>query len=120
MSKIMIVDDSSFIRLRLKNILKERKHDIVEAKSGPEAVMLFKKEKPDLVFLDIIMPEGEEEGVNILKEIMKIDSKTKVLMLTAVGYDKIVAECKSIGAKEYIIKPFTEEEVLGMVDKYLA
>ncbi|MFH1769738.1 MAG: response regulator [Parcubacteria group bacterium] len=119
MSKILIVDDSSFIRLRLNKILAKQKHQIVEAGSSKEAVETFKKEKPDLVLLDIIMPDGEEAGVHVLKEILKVNPDAKIVMLTAVGYDEIINECKSVGAKEYLIKPFNEEEVLGLVEKYL-
>lgn len=119
MAKILIVDDSPFIRLRLKKILAKKKHVLIEAGASSEAIKIFKKEKPDFVLLDIIMPEGEEAGVNALKEMLKANPKANIVMLTAVGYDEMVGECKSIGAKEYVVKPFDEKDVLGVVEKYL-
>lgn len=137
MKKILIVDDSLFMRMVLKKILSKEgvtsgksksasggkastdKYVIVEADSGSKAMEQFKKEKPDLVLLDIIMPGGEEEGVGILKKIMKIDSETKVVMISAVGQDAIIEECKKRGAKDYIVKPFDEKIVAETAEKHL-
>jgi len=137
MKKILIVDDSLFMRMVLKNILSKKsvtsskggsasrgkasadKYVIVEADSGLKAMEQFKKEKPDLVLLDIIMPESEEEGIGILKKIMKIDSKAKVVMISAVGQDAIIEKCKKRGAKDYIVKPFDDNLVANTAEKYL-
>lgn len=117
--KILIADDSLFMRRILRDILSD-KYTIVEAESGSKAEQQFKEEKPDLILLDIIMPEGEEEGVKVLKKIGKSNSKTKVVMITAVGQDAIIEECKRLGAVGYIIKPFDREEVINTVQKYLS
>ena len=117
--KILIADDSLFMRMTLRNNLPEE-YEIVEADSGAGALAQFEKEKPDLVLLDIVMPEGEEEGVRVLKEIMKNDPKAQVVMITAVGQEAIIEECKEIGAKDYIVKPFDEKQVTETVEKYLS
>jgi len=138
MKKILIADDSLFMRMVLKNILSKKavtsgkggsgsggktstdNYVLVEADSGSKTMKQFKKEKPDLILLDIIMPEGVEEGVYILERIMKIDPKAKVVMISAVGQDAIIEECKKRGAKDYIVKPFNEKLVAETVEKYLS
>lgn len=120
MKKILIADDSLFMRGILKDILSaEDKYEIIEAKSGSEALQQFKKEDPDLTFLDIIMPEGEEEGITVLKEIKKDNPRAKVVMITAVGQDSIMKECKKHGAAGYIVKPFDKKKILETAKKYL-
>lgn len=118
MKKILIADDSLFMRKMLRDILSD-KYEIVEAETGIKAEGQIKKEKPDLVLLDIIMPEGEEEGIIVLKKVMKANPKAKVVMITAVGQDAIVEECKKAGASDYIIKPFDKEKVITTVAKHL-
>ena len=123
MRKILIADDSLFMRKVLADILSknsECKYEIVEADTGEKALKQFKKEKPDLVLLDIIMPEGEEEGLRALQEIIKINPKAQVVMVTAVGQDAIIKNCKKLGARDYITKPFNDKRVIGIVEKYLS
>jgi len=123
MKKILIVDDSLFMRNILKDVLLSDKSpdklQIVEADTGAKALVQFKKEMPDLVFLDIIMPDGEEEGLRVLREMMKKDQKTQVVMITSVGQDAIVEECKKLGARDYIVKPFDDNVIVETVEKYL-
>lgn len=119
MKKILVADDSLFMRKILKDFL-SREYAVVEADSGATTMEKFKKEKPDLVLLDIIMPEGEEEGLKVLKNVMKSRPQTKVIMITAVGQDAIMEECRKLGAKDYIVKPFDEKQVAEMVHKYLS
>jgi two-component system chemotaxis response regulator CheY len=116
--KILIADDSLFMRKVLKDIL-SIKYDILEAESAQKAEQLFAKEKPDMALLDIIMPEGEEAGISVLKKIKKANPKAKVIMITAVGQDTIIDECKKFGATDYITKPFDNQKVLNTVAKYL-
>ncbi len=118
MKKILIVDDSTFMRGILKSILS--KYKIVEADSRAAALEQVKKEKPDLVLLDIIMPEGEEAGVKVLQEIMKTNRGTEVVMITAVGHDAMIETCKKLGARDYIMKPFDEKLVAKTVKKCLS
>jgi len=117
--KILIADDSLFMRGILRDIL-SGKYKIVEAATGSEAKQQFKEEKPDLTLLDIIMPEGEEEGIKVLEKIVKSNPKVKVVMITAIGQDSIIEECKRLGAVDYIVKPFDREEVINTVQKYLS
>jgi two-component system chemotaxis response regulator CheY len=116
--KILIADDSLFMRKILKDILSD-KYEIIEAKSGSETKQQFEEEKPDLTLLDIIMPEGEEEGIEVLRKIGKANPKSQVVMITAVGQDTIIEECKKLGAVDYIVKPFDRKEVIRVVHKYL-
>ena len=118
MKKILVADDSLFMRKVLKDILANG-YKIVEADSGAGALEQFKKEKPDLVLLDIIMPEGQEEGLRVLQTIMKTNPETKVIMITAVGQDSIIKVSKKLGAKDYIVKPFDEKLVVETVKKHL-
>lgn len=116
--KILIADDSLFMRKVLKDLLPDG-YEIVEAESGQEAEEKIKKEKPDLILLDIIMPEGEEEGLRVLRKMKKAAPKTKFVMITAVGQETIIQECKELGAMDYIVKPFDEKQVLEVVKKHL-
>ena len=119
MEKILIADDSMFMRMTLKNNL-PKGYEIIEADSGAKALKLFESQKPDMVLLDIVMPEGEEEGVDVLRKIMKSDPKACVVMITAIGQDAIIDQCKKLGAKDYIVKPFDENVVAETVKKYLS
>ncbi len=119
MKKILIADDSLFMRMSLNNNLPDG-HEVIEADSGAKAIEQFKSQKPDLVLLDIVMPESEQEGVRVLRQIMEIDSKAQVVMITAVGQDAIIEECKKLGARDYIIKPFDEQQIAEIVQKCLS
>ena len=121
MKKILIADDSLFMRQILKNTLSgEKEYEIVEADSGAKTLEQFRKEKPDLTLLDIIMPEGEEEGLKVLKTLKKSNPQTKVIMITAVGQDAIIKKCKKLGATDYIVKPYDEKQIVKTVEKCLS
>jgi len=117
MARILVVDDSKFMRLILKNYFEKDsadKHEVVgEAESGDQAVLKYKELKPDLVTMDIIMPA--ESGIDAVKQILAIDAKAKVIMVTAMGQEKIVAEAKKIGVKGFITKPIKPEDLLSVV-----
>jgi len=117
MKKILIVDDSLFMRKILKEIL-AKGYEIVEADSGTKALEQFGKERPDIVLLDIIMPGGTEAGLGVLQRIMKSNPEAKVIMITAIGQDSTIKQCKKLGAKDYIVKPFDEKLVVETVQKY--
>lgn len=116
--KILIVDDSLFIRKVLNDLLSDD-YEVIEANSCDNAIEQYTKERPDLVLLDIIMPGGEEEGIRALEEIKQINSQAIVIMITAVGQDAVIQECKEIGASDYVVKPFDAEQVMEIVTKYL-
>ncbi|MDQ0228060.1 response regulator [Metabacillus niabensis] len=118
MARILIVDDAKFMRLTLSNILVKANHEVVgEAENGIEAVKLFEKEVPDLVTMDITMPE--KNGIEALKEIKGNFPDAKIIMCSAMGQQKMVVEAIEAGAKDFIIKPFDENRVLEAIDRVL-
>jgi len=118
MPKVLIVDDTAFMRKLLRNILFSAGLDVAgEAENGKEAVELFKQHKPDLVTMDIIMPEMN--GIEALKKIKSIEPNAKVIMCTAVGQEQMVKAAIKLGAKGYIIKPFQAPKVIEEVKKVL-
>lgn len=114
--KILIVDDSAFMRNMIKNILKDTNHEMVEAGNADDAVNMYKEHQPTLTFLDIIMPD--KNGVEALKEIKATNPNANVIMCTSVGQDQIVQECVTAGASDFITKPFTPDEIKGVVSKF--
>jgi len=121
MKKILIVDDSPFIRLVLRGIIEKTvpNSQVIEADSGTAAFKEVKKAIPDLVFLDIIMPEGEDEGVDVLKRIKDAAPQTKIIMVTAVGHDVMIKRCKELGVLDYIVKPFDDAQIEELLRKYI-
>lgn len=115
MAKILVVDDAEFLRVRISKMLTGDGHQIVEAENGQRAVEVYQTEKPDLVLMDITMPEMD--GLSALKEIRKNDPKAKVIMLTALGQESVVLEAIKSGARDFIVKPFERERVLGAISK---
>jgi two-component system chemotaxis response regulator CheY len=116
--KILIVDDSAFMRNMIKNILKEQNHELFEAGNGDEAVTAYQQNQPNLVFMDIIMPG--KNGVEVLKDIKAMDQGANVVMCTSVGgQDKIIQECVEAGATDFITKPFTPDEINSIVSRFI-
>ena len=118
MVKVMVADDSTFMRKILKGILEREGYDnVIEAIDGEETVDKFKKEKPDLVLLDIIMEK--KDGVTALKEMKKINPKSKFIIISAIGQDSMVKEAMQLGASNYIVKPFKSQDVALAIRKAL-
>ncbi|NLM56242.1 MAG: response regulator [Clostridiales bacterium] len=116
MARIMIVDDAAFMRITIKNMLKRSNHEVVgEAENGLVAIERYKELKPDIVTMDITMPEMD--GITSLREIMKIDPNAKVIMVTAMGQEAMVRDAILSGAKGFIVKPFKEEDIISAIDK---
>ncbi|MBP2132984.1 two-component system chemotaxis response regulator CheY [Methanomicrobium sp. W14] len=119
MGRILVVDDTMFMRTLLKNILFSGSHDIVgEAENGEDAVEKYKSLKPDLVTMDVVMPKMN--GIEALKTIMASDPGAKVVMCTAVGQEQMVKLAIKTGAKGYIVKPFQAPKVLEEVNNVLS
>ncbi|MBL8068600.1 MAG: response regulator [Armatimonadetes bacterium] len=117
--RILITDDALFMRVTLKNILSSNGYEVVgEAENGAQAVKLYGELKPDLVTMDITMPEMD--GLEALKQIKALDSNAKVVMCTAMGQKNMVVEAIQSGAKDFIVKPFQPDRVLEAVGKLLA
>ncbi len=121
MANIMIVDDSKFTRKMLSDILTEGGHQIVgEAENAEEAVELYERLKPDLVTLDIIMPEVEgTDAISALKAMKRVNPKAKVVIVSAMGQQEVVEECIQAGAKDFIVKPIQPSNVAGVVESAL-
>lgn len=114
MPNVLVVDDALFMRAMLKKLLTEAGFDIAgEAENGRVAVDLYQELKPDLVMMDITMPEMD--GLTALKEIVKLDPAAKVVMCTALGQERSVMEAMNAGAKDYIVKPFNAEKVVEVL-----
>jgi two-component system, chemotaxis family, chemotaxis protein CheY len=113
MVKILIVDDAFFVRVKLKNLLESNGYDVVEAENGKLAIETYEKEKPDLILLDITMPEMD--GLAALKRFHEMDPAIKVVMLTGVGEQSVLMEALSNGAKNFLIKPVDEDKVLDVI-----
>lgn len=116
--RVLITDDALFMRVTLKNILTKNGYDIAgEAENGRESVELYKALKPDLVTMDITMPEMD--GITAVREIRHFDSNAKVIMCTAMGQKNMIMEAVRAGAKDFIVKPFQPEKVLESVQKLI-
>lgn len=114
--KVLIVDDAAFMRMMIKDILTKNGFDVVgEAADGAQAVEKFKELTPDLVTMDITMPEMD--GITALKEIKKIDPNSIVIMCSAMGQQAMVIDAIQAGAKDFIVKPFQAERVLEAINK---
>ena len=121
MVRILIVDDALFMRRMLTDILKRENIEICgEAENGKEAIEKYKELRPDLVTMDIVMPKIEEiDGIAAVKEIMKIDSQAKIIMVSAMGQHSLVVEAIQAGAKDFVTKPFQPSRVVEAVKRVL-
>lgn len=117
--KILVVDDASFMRTVLKDIVKGNglASEVIEAGDGVEGVKAYQAQKPDLVTLDVNMPRAD--GIQALRAIMKIDPAAKVVMVTSVEQKQIVQDAMKIGARDYIVKPFDRSNVGLVLNKVL-
>ncbi|MFB3850826.1 MAG: response regulator [Acidobacteriota bacterium] len=114
--KVLIVDDAMFMRAMIRDILvNSGKYDVVgEASNGEEAISKYQNLNPDLVTMDIVMPQMD--GIEATKEIIKMDPKAKIVMCSALGQEALVIESIAAGAKDFIVKPFSAEKVLKVID----
>jgi len=116
MANILIVDDAAFMRMMIKDILSKNGYTVVaEAENGYRAVEKYKEVNPDLVIMDITMPEMD--GIQAVKQIKAIDSSAKIIMCSAMGQQAMVIESIQAGARDFIVKPFQAERVLEAVRK---
>ena len=114
--RVMIVDDALFMRNMLRGILEEDGFEVVaEAADGAEAVLTYRDVRPDIVTLDIIMPV--KNGIEALREIMAIDPTARVVICSAVGQESLVQKAQSVGARDFILKPFNSDRVKEVIRK---
>jgi two-component system, chemotaxis family, chemotaxis protein CheY len=118
MARVLVVDDVAFMRTMVTDALTKGGHQVIgEAANGNEAVERFRDLRPEVTTLDITMPE--KDGLTALQEIIGLDPGARVIMCSALGQESKVLESIKIGAKDFIVKPFKAERVLGAVDKAL-
>ncbi|MDF2523208.1 MAG: response regulator [Clostridiales bacterium] len=119
MPKVLIVDDAAFMRMAIRTMLEKNNFEIVgEAENGAVGVKKYLEHMPDIVTMDITMPEMG--GIEALKAIREHDPKAKVVMVSAMGQESMVKEAVMSGARSFIVKPFKEEHVLQTLNKILS
>lgn len=118
-AKILIVDDASFMRVVLKDILVSHglASQVYEAGDGLAAIESYKQAKPDVVTMDINMPKAD--GIQALKSIIKMNSSAKVVMVTSVEQKHIVQDAIRAGARDYVVKPFDRSNVTMVISKVI-
>jgi two-component system chemotaxis response regulator CheY len=118
--RVLVVDDAMFMRSMIKDILSNARgrYEIVgEASNGREAIARYRELKPQLVTMDIVMPQLD--GIEATREILKLDPQANIVICSAMGQEALVVESISAGAKDFIVKPFTAERVLQVLSKIL-
>ena len=116
MINILIVDDAAFMRMMTKDILEKNGFNVIgEASNGLEAIELYKKEKPDIVTMDITMPKVD--GIEAVKLIKEYDNEAKIIMCSAMGQQAMVMDAIRAGAKDFIVKPFQADRVIEAINK---
>lgn len=118
MAKVLIVDDAAFMRMTIKKMLEAHGHSVIaEAENGVEAVKKSIEVNPDVILLDITMPEMN--GVDALKKIKEMNPSAKVIICSAMGQQAMVAQAIQYGAKDFIVKPFEEDRLIAAVERVM-
>lgn len=117
MANIMTVEDSGLIRSIIKKSLVEEGHEVIEVASGKDAILKYETEKPDLVLMDINLPGIS--GIEATREIIRFDPGAKIIMCTILGSEDYKTEAINAGAKDYLVKPFSKEEIINAVTNNL-
>ncbi len=115
---VLVVDDIEFVRKTLSEILTQAHYQVVgEAAEGNEAVNLFLKLRPDVITMDVVMPGMG--GIEAAKKILKIEKNAKIVIISAMGQEHLVMEAINLGVRDYIIKPFSAQDVVKAVERAL-
>ena len=117
MATIMVVDDSQFMRKRISRSLASNGFDVCEAADGQEAVDTYRQTKPDVTLMDIIMPN--KDGLEALAEIRQFDARARVIMLTALDQQAVMAEAMRLGAKDFLTKPVVPDRLIATIQRLL-
>jgi len=117
MAKVLIAGDAAFIRMKLRKALEELGLEVIEAANGAEAVQQFNAHRPDLVLMDITMPEMD--GLAALKAIVAQDASAQVIMVSALGQESVVMQALQAGAKDFVVKPFQPDQIKQVVQRWL-
>jgi two-component system chemotaxis response regulator CheY len=119
MARVLVVDDAVFMRKVVSDALLKGGHEIIgEAANGQEAIERFQELKPEVMTLDITMPE--KDGLAALKEIIAMDPQARIVMCSALGQESKVLEAIKAGAKDFVVKPFQPDRVLSAIEKAVA
>ena len=115
---VLVVDDAAFMRMMIKDVLTKNGYNVLgEAENGAKAIEKYKELSPDLVIMDITMPEVD--GIQAVKEIKKNDPNAKIIMCSAMGQQAMVIESIQAGARDFIVKPFQADRVIEAVKKVI-
>ncbi|MEW6096490.1 MAG: response regulator [bacterium] len=118
--KVLLVDDSKFIRMILRNLLTKEGYEIVgEAYDGASAIQKYRELKPDLVLMDIVLPDPTMNGIETIKWIVKIDPTAFIIIVSAVEYQVLINEALAAGAKNYCNKPFEASNLIQIMKEVL-
>ena len=118
-NRVLVVDDAAFMRMMIKDILRKGGYEVVgEAEDGAKAIEKYRELKPDLVTMDITMPDMD--GITAVKEIRKIDPNALIIMFSAMGQQAMVIDAIQAGAKDFVVKPFQPDRVLEAIRKVLS
>ncbi len=116
--KVLIVDDVPFVRKTLSEILTAAHYEVVgEASDGHEAISLYQQLRPDLVTMDVVMPRMS--GLEATRAILKMDKDARIVIISAMGAESLVMEAVNVGAKDYLLKPFSAADVLKTIERAL-
>ncbi len=117
-NRILLADDAKFMRKLLAKILEEGGYEVAgEAETGSEAIALYEKIKPDLVTMDLVMPDMS--GIDAIKGIISKDPKARIVVVSAMGQQSLVSEAMSAGARDFVVKPFHPSVVLEVIGRVL-
>ncbi|MCW3488713.1 response regulator [Dethiobacter alkaliphilus] len=116
--QVLITDDTAFMRMTLRNILEKNGYEVVgEAEDGQVSVDKYKELRPDLVTMDITMPNMD--GITAIKKIMETDPEAKIVVCSAMGQKALVIEALNAGARDFIVKPFQADRIINAVQKVI-
>jgi len=119
MKKVLIVDNSSYMRMFVKKIIeKGGSYSVLEASDKNDAMHIFKVEDPDIVILDLNMSESTMEGIEVLSNIIEINPEAVVIIISAVQHEEVKEKCMALGAKDYIKKPIDADILMNTLKEY--
>lgn len=118
MPKALVVDDAAFMRMTLKNVLEPEGFEVAEAENGAVAVEKYDEVRPDVVTMDVTMPE--KDGLQAVREIVAKDPNAKVIMISALGQESVIRQAILSGARDFIVKPFQADRVVTALKKVIA
>src|SRR4051794_24520274 len=115
---VLVVDDVAFVRKTLTEILTEAHYQVIgEASDGAEAVEMYRRLRPDIVTMDVVMPQMS--GIEATRKILKEEKDARVVIISAMGQENLVMEAINVGARDYILKPFSAEDVQKAIERAL-